>query len=83
MDPPPSVPWAIPQTKLVDNEPTSWTDTDEGLQEALCIWREQAAKARWGPYHPVGGTVDFRDMHSRDMLIFLNSLDFTQGTPRA
>ncbi|KAG8723808.1 hypothetical protein FRC09_001710 [Ceratobasidium sp. 395] len=48
-------PRARPQTKIQDKDYEKWSNTDHGLREALCIWRDQAAEARWGPYHPVGG----------------------------
>jgi hypothetical protein len=43
------------QSRIAGNDTDTWMDSDFGLQEALEIWREQAAEARWGPNHMIGG----------------------------
>ncbi|KAG8721526.1 hypothetical protein FRC09_007765 [Ceratobasidium sp. 395] len=41
--------------KLDEDDFSNWTDVDRGLEEALYLWRDNLAKAKWGPYHLVGG----------------------------
>ncbi|KAH7335285.1 P-loop containing nucleoside triphosphate hydrolase protein [Rhizoctonia solani] len=42
-------------TTLPSGDTAEWTDADEGLEEALDIWREEKANSLWGPMHIVGG----------------------------
>ncbi|KAG8730294.1 hypothetical protein FRC10_002924 [Ceratobasidium sp. 414] len=42
-------------TTLDEDNSNDWTDVDHGLEEALFIWQDELAEAKWGPYHPVGG----------------------------
>ncbi|KAG8712223.1 hypothetical protein FRC12_019400 [Ceratobasidium sp. 428] len=41
-------------TPLADDS-ADWTERDRALAATLYTWRDEAAEARWGPYHPVGG----------------------------
>jgi hypothetical protein len=54
-DTPPKQSRASSQTKVPENDFDNWTDIEHGLHESLCIWRDQAAEARWGQYHIAGG----------------------------
>ncbi|KAG8698799.1 hypothetical protein FRC09_007020 [Ceratobasidium sp. 395] len=52
---PPTRTRARPQSKIPEDDIDNWTDVEYSLQEALNDWRDQAAAARWGPNHIVGG----------------------------
>ncbi|KAG9121428.1 hypothetical protein FRC07_002626 [Ceratobasidium sp. 392] len=54
-DSPPVSKRAQNQFHIRNKDPTQWSDIDKGLQEALEIWRDEEAAARWGPYHMIGG----------------------------
>ncbi|KAG8710059.1 hypothetical protein FRC11_004919 [Ceratobasidium sp. 423] len=53
-EPPKSIRTRAPTT-LPNEDLLEWTNADEGLEEALDIWREQKAKSLWGENHIIGG----------------------------
>jgi hypothetical protein len=63
MEPPPTASRAPRATTLTADELEKWNDKDQSLLEALEAWREQAAKARWGANHFVGGFGILPDDH--------------------
>ncbi|QRV87678.1 Helicase conserved C-terminal domain [Ceratobasidium sp. AG-Ba] len=54
-DSPPESKRAPNQIQLQNEDPEKWSDTDHGLREALEIWRDETAAARWGRHHMIGG----------------------------
>ncbi|KAG9116831.1 hypothetical protein FRC07_007410, partial [Ceratobasidium sp. 392] len=54
-DPPPETKRAPSQMQVPDENPTEWSTIDHGLREALEIWRDEEALARWGGHHMIGG----------------------------
>ncbi|QRV90456.1 Helicase conserved C-terminal domain [Ceratobasidium sp. AG-Ba] len=54
-DLPPISKRTLNQFQLRKEDPAQWSTTDQGLREALEIWRDDEATARWGPNHMIGG----------------------------
>ncbi|KAG8689747.1 hypothetical protein FRC09_012275 [Ceratobasidium sp. 395] len=54
-DPPPKAKRAPNQMHLPSEDLSQWSSVDQGLREALEIWRDEEATARWGAHHMIGG----------------------------